>query len=416
MKIGGRLFFLSGFTIMKETDRGKGDCIMNPYDFKDFGDEIKDAVQKAIDSEDFSNLNQTIKHGMEKAAQAMGDGLKTVGKTAEEKAHEAVQNHPWTKEWKNKKQEVALYQKTSGKKAGAIVCMFFGYLCGGGLGIALLVLCLIAAALGEFALGLRIPVVIMLPLFLGSMGLGIFGHRKWSMICRFEKYKGYLAGKTYGNFTSFSNMLHKPISYVKKDLKKMVEKRWFLQGHFDEEGTCLITSDETYQDYLDLKEKRKQQKLEEEKKKAETKNLTPEVEGVIEEGKAFLQEIHRSNEAIPGEEISAKIASIEKIVKKIFERIEEYPEMVGDIRKLMEYYLPMTVKLLNAYEELDGQPVQGENILSSKKEIEDSLNTLNLAFEKLLDRLFQEQAWDVSSDISVLKTMLAQDGLAQKDF
>ena len=57
-----------------------------------------------------------------------------------------------------------------------------------------------------------------------------------------------------------------------------------------------------------------------------------------------------------------------------------------------------------------------KNILSSKKEIEGSLDTLNIAFEKLLDRLFQDQAWDVSSDISVLKTMIAQDGLAEEDF
>ena len=82
----------------------------------------------------------------------------------------------------------------------------------------------------------------------------------------------------------------------------------------------------------------------------------------------------------------------------------------------MEYYLPTAVKLLEAYEELDAQPVQGENILSSKKESEDTLDTLNIAFEKLLDDLFQETAWDVSSDISVLKTMLAQEGLTKNDF
>ena len=42
----------------------------------------------------------------------------------------------------------------------------------------------------------------------------------------------------------------------------------------------------------------------------------------------------------------------------------------------------MTVKLLNAYEELDGQPIQGENIINSKKEIENTLDTLNKALEK----------------------------------
>ena len=79
----------------------------------------------------------------------------------------------------------------------------------------------------------------------------------------------------------------------------------------------------------------------------------------------------------------------------------------------MDYYLPTTMKLLEAYEELDAQPVQGENIISSKKEIEDTIDTLNLAFEKLLDSLFQDTAWDVSSDISVLHTMLAQKGLTE---
>lgn len=41
------------------------------------------------------------------------------------------------------------------------------------------------------------------------------------------------------------------------------------------------------------------------------------------------------------------------------------------------------------------------------------MDTLNIAFEKLLDSLFQETAWDVSSDISVLNTMLAQEGLTE---
>ena len=53
----------------------------------------------------------------------------------------------------------------------------------------------------------------------------------------------------------------------------------------------------------------------------------------------------------------------------------------------------MTMKLLQAYEDLDAQPVQGENIISSKIEIEKTIDTLNVAFEKLLDDLFQDTAW-----------------------
>lgn len=79
----------------------------------------------------------------------------------------------------------------------------------------------------------------------------------------------------------------------------------------------------------------------------------------------------------------------------------------------MDYYLPMTVKLLNAYADMDTQPIQGETIQNSKREIEATLDTLTAAFEKLLDDLFEDTALDVSSDISVLNTLLAQEGLTE---
>ena len=116
-----------------------------------------------------------------------------------------------------------------------------------------------------------------------------------------------------------------------------------------------------------------------------------------------MRAIKAANDAIPGEEISEKIARMEMLVDRIFHRVEQKPDTVSDIRKLMDYYLPMTMKLLQAYEDLDAQPVQGENIISSKIEIEKTIDTLNVAFEKLLDDLFQDTAWDVSSDISVPK-------------
>ena len=101
------------------------------------------------------------------------------------------------------------------------------------------------------------------------------------------------------------------------------------------------------------------------------------------------------------------------MVQRIFERAASHPEIIPDLKKMMDYYLPMTVKLLNAYADMDAQPVQGETIRASKREIEQTLDTLNLAFEKLLDSVFEDTALDVSSDISVLHTLLAQEGLTE---
>lgn len=387
---------------------------MTSNDFKNIGEEIKDAIQTAIDSEDFSHLNQTICEGVEKATTIVEDGIKVAGKTAEQKIKKTAAHQSSMTQERKKKQEVSLYHRTSGIKAGAIACMVMGYFSGTGLFLALAILFAVAVATGSFLLGFRIAIAIMIPLCFICTGIGIFGQLRLAMIRRFEKYKKCLNGKTYGNLSDFSTTLRKPVKYIQKDLEKMMDKGWFVEGHFDEQKTCLITSDDTYQEYIELNEKIKQQKREEEEQRA--RGLSPEAKAVIQEGKEFIEAIHKSNDAIAGEEISEKIASMEEIIQKIFERVEQCPQMVGDIRKLMDYYLPTTVKLLQAYEELDRQPIQGENILSSKKEIEESLDTLNIAFEKLLDHLFQEQAWDVSSDISVLKTMLAQDGLTKEDF
>ena len=205
----------------------------------------------------------------------------------------------------------------------------------------------------------------------------------------------------------------------------------------DTQETCLITSNETYDQYVStqkqLEERERQDeerasheaelqkqadakaRKEAEAKERERAEISPEVQLVLDKGNDFLEKIRRSNDAIPGEEISRKISRMELIVQKIFERAKAHPEIIPDLNRLMDYYLPMTVKLLNAYEDMDSQPIQGENIASSKKEIEDTIDTLNVAFEKLLDSVFEDTAIDVSSDISVLNTVLAQEGLTEDE-
>jgi len=205
--------------------------------------------------------------------------------------------------------------------------------------------------------------------------------------------------------------------YVRRELRKMISVGYFPQGHLDKEESNLIISEETYQLFersrLQLEQRQQEAKRlqEAERERKAAASHLPQVQEVLDKGNAFLAEIRRCNDAIPGYEISEKISRMELIVQRIFERAESHPEIIPDLKKLMDYYLPMTVKLLKAYADMDSQPVQGETILASKREIESTLDTLNLAFEKLLDSVFADTALDVSSDISVLQTLLAQEGL-----
>ena len=56
----------------------------------------------------------------------------------------------------------------------------------------------------------------------------------------------------------------------------------------------------------------------------------------------------------------------------------------------------------------------GKELIQAKSEIENTLDTINEAFVQLLNNLFQDSVWDVTSDAQVLTTMLTQEGLAQE--
>lgn len=246
----------------------------------------------------------------------------------------------------------------------------------------------------------------------GGVLLGLAG--------RFNRYVKILSGRQYADIKMLAAYSQRSERDVLKDIRKMIRKGWFTQGHLDENETCLMISNESYRQYLDTVRNMKiQQQEREDRERAEKQRrdrLTPEAAAILEKGRGYVAKLKKSNDAIPGEEMSAKIKRMEILVARIFQQAEAHPEKIGDLRRLMDYYLPTTMKLLDAYEELDRQPVQGGHISASKKEIEDTLDTLNQAFEKLLDSLFRDRAWDVSSDISVLETMLAQEGLTENDF
>ena len=414
-------------------------------DLGELGDKIKKIIDTAVSTKDYRQMTEDIKQtvgqtvnsavnsAVDSGSEAIKNGLNSMfgsgsaqsgnheyhNKTKEFEEQRRREREQAQEEGKAKERMRALYDKNTGGRMKGMMLSISGGILASGMGLGTLVLSIFGAVghMSSLVLGGTCFLAVGA---LSGVGLLAGGLKKLGKLERFQKYLGTLGNHTYCNFEQLSAAVGKPVKFVKKDIKKMIDDGWFRQGHIDEQETCLITSNETYQQYTQTIKALEDKKQEEERIQAEQKknreNISPEVQEVLEKGNEFLDKIHKSNDAIPGVEISAKISRMELIVEKIFERAEKHPEIIPDLKKMMNYYLPMTVKLLDAYEEMDQMPVQGENIQSSKKEIEDTLDTLNQAFEKLLDSVFQDTAWDVSSDISVLHTLLAQEGLTDDDF
>lgn len=132
-----------------------------------------------------------------------------------------------------------------------------------------------------------------------------------------------------------------------------------------------------------------------------------------EELERTLNELYDLNEKIQDVPVSDRIDRIGVLTGSIFRVVIEKPERESDVRKFMNYYLPTTLKLLKAYSLMEAQSYQGENIKESRKRIEETLDMLIAAFERLLDKLFRDDALDIATDIDVLKTMVAGDGLSE---
>ena len=401
-------------------------------DWERFGDEIRRTIQNAVDNRDFSRLNQTVSDTIGKAMDTVSRGMKDAKGAAGVNMDSVFGNNSGSRKnnyntrradaGQQQYQQTAspakklLYLKGTSTRIGGMFLAVTGYIFTAGSVIFLLLLALGAAATG-FDIVLKVGMTIFGLFGIVFLVMALAGTNMVCSVGRFRKYVKVIKDREYCDIKELAQKTGRSVKAVVKDLKKMIRKGWFCQGHLDEQGTCLMTSNDAYSQYTALMERTKREKAEREaaaaKQQEEFSKLSPEVQKIVQAGDDYVRKIREANDAIPGEEISAKISRMEMLVDRIFDRVEEHPESVDDIRKLMEYYLPTTIKLLDAYEDLDAQPVQGENIITAKREIEKTIDTLNVAFEKLLDDLFQDTAWDLSSDISVLQTMLAQEGLTE---
>ena len=401
-------------------------------DWDALGRDIQRIVDQAVRSQDYQQLNQTIHQVIDRAVDAGSDAIRRAVDNTTRPTQRPVRepSQPVRKPrpvvidsqtGMPESQELpVLYGRTGSQTAmgvlkvvGGGVLTLFGFLGGLASGIVSLVTGAAFLSFATVCAGLGL---------LGGAGLLTSGIRNLTWVSRFKTYCKALGRQTHVSLEKLARIVGRNTGFVRRDLEKMIDAGLFLEGHIDNEQKTLITSNETYRHYeqsrLALEQRQREQaaqaKLEQEQKKPQA-SPDSRVQEVLDKGNAFLRDIRKCNDDIPGQEISEKISRMELIVQRIFQRAEAHPEIVPDLKKLMDYYLPMTVKLLRAYADMDAQPVQGQTIQNSKKEIEDTLDTLNQAFESLLDDLFKDTAMDVSSDISVLQTLLARDGLTEDD-
>ncbi|MGL5755420.1 MAG: 5-bromo-4-chloroindolyl phosphate hydrolysis family protein [Paraclostridium sp.] len=379
---------------------------MDKKDFSNLEDQIMSTVSNALKAIDFANLKKDINHKKEDTINQF-------------KSKFNGYSEKYMSLNKKSKNHVSTYiSKKPAGNVSSILYIVFGL--GGSLiyGSSLLIFLIFKMLFNGVAIiGSSIMFGVALLLFVVSIGLLLRGITLRKRVKRFKKYVRFIDDNNYFLINDLAKFSKEKQSFVVKDLSKMIDLGMFLEGHIDEEKTYFMLNDEVYNDYVNLKKQQIAKEINNEKLNEEIYDSEKdEIESTIKIGRNYIQQIKNIRNDLYKEEIAVKLDKLGNIANQILTQVEKNPKKIQEVNKFINHYLPITIKLISSYKDMNNQSVKGDNIENAKIEIEKSIDLINSAFENLLDDLFEDVVLDISTDISVLKTLFKQEGLAEEDF
>ena len=407
---------------------------MNEKDIYKYGGKILDSINNAAEEGDFSNLSLSIKDIIGEAARGFAEGAGLYKATGTNQSGSSSYSFgsemrdtlesgiksvfPWKSGVQTPFFSVKIKKRKGiGKIIGGSFIDFIGLI----------------AFIGHTEQSDFIFAGVAL--VLGTL-LIIAGKNNRSVIKDYFKFGKIIGDKSYITVSELADKSGMKPEKIVSQLKQMKKLDYLPYATMDKAETTLMLTDEVYKEYLKstaynarLKESTAKKNAEAGGKQKDAAQETPQeptqvqyytidgnlpddVKTILKEGNDYLNKIRYYNDLIPDTEtMSDKLYTLEATVLSIFKRLKEEPKVAGDLRRFMAYYLPTTEKLLQSYVDLRKQSQSIENIANSQKEIEEATDVINEAFVKFLNQLFESTSWDISADITVLKTQMKQDAL-----
>ena len=254
---------------------------------------------------------------------------------------------------------------------------------------------------GEFAWFLDDLLAQLPALCVLAVGLGLLvdGIRRQRRAGRFRGYLAMIGEKKSVAISALASATGRPKNKVCADLEDMLDAGLFPSGYLNYGGDRFVLGG-GLEDQPESQATAPAAKAQPQPSKADRGAEN-----------AILDEIRQVNDQVANEKLSAQIDRIGVITAKILEYQKSRPEKAPQLHSFLSYYLPITLKILRAYGQLESQQIAGENITAAMTRIEGMMDKVVEGFEKQLDQLFQGDTMDITADVDVLEQMLARDGL-----
>lgn len=401
---------------------------MDERDIFKYGEEILHSINKAAETGNFSSLSKDIRRSVSGAATSLTSSLSSGIRNGVESGL----RNAFSPRNEQRTPFFAVKVNKHSSNISGMIKIVIGSLIDFITGILILG-SIVSISDGTSSLKTDLgPLIFVGLIFAGGTSLILSGKKKRALVKDYFHFGNIIGNRAYSTVKELADRTGRAPEYIVRQIKKMKQQGWLPYAALDRGETTLMLTDDVYKEYLkstaymqdtaattktEEEAPRKQDTSEDkEPEKVDYYTIDPklpkEVQDILKEGIEYLHKIRYFNDLIPDTEtMSDKLYTLEATALSIFKKLRETPDIAGNLRKFMSYYLPTTEKLLQSYVDLRKQSQTVQNIANAQKEIEEATDVINDAFVKLLNQLFESTSWDIASDISVMKTMMKQDAL-----
>lgn len=125
-------------------------------------------------------------------------------------------------------------------------------------------------------------------------------------------------------------------------------------------------------------------------------------------------ELEKISKLLEDETLVKNVKEICDISKKIIETLTKKPEKMKQAHNFLSYYLPVTIKILKRYDEIENNKLTSQSSKKFMKSVEDMIVKIKNAFNEQLSNMYQTEIIDTDAEIKVFETMLKSDGFIEE--
>lgn len=116
---------------------------------------------------------------------------------------------------------------------------------------------------------------------------------------------------------------------------------------------------------------------------------------------------------VESEDTRKNLNEIHDTVTKIIKTVEEKPKKAKSIDNFFDYYLPVLIKIVDRYDEVENQRLISSDGKIFIEKADKMIKDTNKAFKTILSSLYSKDIMDTEADMKVYDMMLKADGIVE---